>query len=317
MPRARKSLSKTLSPTAFGMGFEPGLQMVPGRGDDIFVDTFGGHDGANGYSWEKALQTMGAALTKAQTHDRIWFVGDVREELTGSNLKFDITVIGCGQKHHPDQPSAAYDYGASMWRPPASPTAATPLLTVRGRGWRFINIAFDCPVDAAAVVLSRNALSGTSEYDASHASFLNCRFLSGKYGIEDSGGCYNITVQDCQFLGMSTAAIANTSTAVANPLNWKLLGNQFPSYVSIGNATHLDSPLSQGVIMHNVFGTVTSTGLYIDLTGGGGNVVCHNVLAGAYAASDYVAAAGDVWYQNACAVTATQAPDGVSILPPA
>ena len=254
--------------TSRGAALELEQLVAGGRpGNRWYVSTFDGSDNNNGKSWTFPFATMSAALSAAQTSDTIYFRGDVREELTGSNLKFDITIVGVGSKHHPDQPTSLYDPGASMWRPPASPTTATPLLTVRGRGWNFVNVTFDCPVDAAAVVLSRNALSGASEYDASHASFLGCRFLSGKYGIEDAGGCYNVTVQGNQFLGMSTTAIVNTSTAVANPLNWKILDNQFPSYVSIGNATHIDSPLNEAVIKGNVFGTVTSTAAYIDLTG--------------------------------------------------
>ena len=257
-----------------------------------------GHDANDGLSWETPVLTMSKALGLVKTGGRVLFTGDVREELTGSNLLFDVTIQGAGSLHHPDLPSATYHPGACMWRPPASPTAATPLLTVRGRGWKFINVAFDCPVDAAAIVLSRNALSDVSEYDASHASFIGCRFLSGKYGIEDAGGCYNVTIQDCQFLGMSTTAIVNTSTAVAEPLNWKILDCQFPAYQSIGNATHIDSPLNEAIIARNFFGTVTSTALYVDLTGGDDNIVYDNLMMGAYDVTDYVAGTGDSWVGN-------------------
>ena len=110
----------------------------------------------------------------------------------------------------------------------------------------------------------------------------------------------------------------NTSTAVANPLNWKIKDNIFPSNVSgFGNATHIDSPLNCSVIKGNVFGTVTSTALYVGLTGGSGNVVTENAMAGNYATDDYVAGSGDIWYQNWTKVTAVTSPDGTSILPPA
>ena len=285
-----------------------------------FVDTVNGSDSNDGKSWAKAFATMSKALTEVETLGKIFFVGDVREELTGSNLKFDISIIGCGSQHHPDLPAAGYHPGASMWRPPASPTAATPLLKVRGRGWKFINVAFDAPVDAAAILLERNALSDVSEYDASHASFIGCRFLAGLHAIEDSGGCYNITIKDCEIGGQTGAAIYNSSTAVANPLNWKILGNRFPGNVSgFGNVTHIDSPLNCAIIVGNVFGTVVSTGKYIDLTGsGGGNVVCDNVFGGAYDTDDYVGIAADLWYNNRVAVKATVAPDGLTlVIPPA
>lgn len=266
---------------------------------DLFVDTVLGSDGNDGLSWESALDTMGAALAKALTGNRIFFRGDVREELTGSNLKFDIKIIGVGGLHHPDLPSSAYHPGAAMWRPPASPTTATNLLVVRGRGWEFHNIAFDCPVDAAAVQLSRNALSDVSEYDASHAVFYNCRFLSGKYGIDDAGGANHVIVESCEFAGMTTAGIFGSSTAVANPRAWQIKDCFFPADVSsLGNATHIDASLNESLIVGSFFGTVLSTAKYIDLTGGNGNIVTRNLLMGAYDTSDYVPGTGDTWAGN-------------------
>lgn len=290
-----------------------------GAAPSLYVDTFTGIAGNEGTSWGSAMLTMTAALAAVQTGGKIYFRGNVREECIGSNLVFDVSIIGVGSLHHPDQPTSAYHPGSSTWRAPASPTATTPLLKVRGRGWKFYNIFFDCPVDSSAVYLERNALSDASEYDASHASFINCRFVDGKWGIQDVGGCYNVTVEGCQFKAMTTAAIANTSTAVANPLNWKVVDNQFPSDTSdFGNVTHIDSPFNSAIIANNIFGTVRSTGKYIDLTGGNNNIVTKNLLAGAYEASDYVAGTGDVWYANDAAVTATTAPVyGRTILPPA
>lgn len=283
-----------------------------------YVDTVNGNDGYSGQNWGQAFKTMGAALSAVETGGKVFFRGDVREELTGSNLKFDVTIIGAGSLHHPDLPSASYHPGSSTWRAPASPTTATPLLKVRGRGWKFVNVFFDCPVDAAAVSLERNALATTAEFDASHASFVNCRFVDGKYGIEDAGGCYNVTVQECEFKAFTTAAIANTSTAVAQPLNWKIVNCLFPANVSdFGNVTHIDAPFNSAVIKGNIFGTVRSTALYIDLTGGNGNIVVENILGGVYDTTDYVPGTGDIWLQNRVAVKATTAPDGLSLVVPA
>ena len=282
-----------------------------------FVDTVNGVDTNDGKSWSKAFKTMGAALAVVATLGKIFFVGDVREELTGSNLVFDVQIIGMGSFHHPDLPSAAYHPGAACWRPPASPTATTPLLKVRGRGWKFINFMVDAPVDAAAFQLERNALSGESEYDASHASFINVRGIAGEHFIEDIGGCYNVTVDGCQLQAFTAAAIMNSSTAVANPLNWKIINNIFPSDTSdFGNVTHIDAPLNSAIIKGNLFGKVRSTAKYIDLTGGNNNIVTENVLCGEYDDSNYVAGTGDEWMQNTCAVTATVAPDGRSIAVP-
>lgn len=283
-----------------------------------YVDTVNGDDDNDGKSWASAFATMGAALAVVGTLGKIFFVGDVREELEGSNLVFDVSIIGCGSLHHPDLPAAGYHPGAACWRPPVSPTAATPLLKVRGRGWKFINFMVDAPVDAAAFLMERNALSGDDEYDASHTSFINIRGIAGEHFIEDSGGCYNVTVDGCQLQAFTAAAIINSSTAVANPLNWKILDNIFPANTSdFGNVTHIDAPLNSAIIKGNIFGKVRSTAKYIDLTGGNNNIVTGNVLGGEYDTSNYVPGTGDEWMQNACAVTAVTAPDGISIAIPA
>jgi hypothetical protein len=284
----------------------------------LYVDTVNGNDGYDGLSWERAFKTMTVALAAQQTSGEIHFVGDIREECVGSNLKFDISIIGHGSLHHPDLPAAGYHPGAACWRPPASPTAATPLLKVRGRGWKFINFMVDAPVDAAAFKLERNALEGIAEYDASHASFIGVRGVDGKYFIDDAGGCYNVTVDGCELKAFTTCAIVNTSTAVANPLNWKIINNIFPPDTSdFGNVAHIDSPLNSSIIANNVFGKVRSTGVYIDLTGGNNNVVTGNDLGGEYDTSNYKPGTGDEWKQNICAVTATTAPDGRSVAVPA
>lgn len=306
--------------------------LVPGRGEDLYVSTYEGRNDQDGRSWDKPLATMAEALERAKTHDRIFFAGKVAEQITIAditdlNLKFDITIVGCGSLHHADQPDSTafngrgYDYGAAIWQPAASAESATPLLGVYGRGWKFLNFMVDAPSDAAAFLLQRNAESGTSEYDPSHAVFYNVRAVDGKYFIEDNGGCYNVTVEKCEGKGMSTAWIANTSTSVANPLNWKIVNNRLPANVSsFGNATHIDSPLNASYIEGNLVGTVTSTALYIDLTGGNGNIVTKNLLMGSYDTSDYVAGTGDNWSGNITAdISGNSSVDasGITIAAPA
>ena len=262
----------------------------PGRGEVWYVNTQSAANG-NGKSWDQPFTTMAAALAVAGTNDTIQFVGDVREELVGSNLVFDLTIIGMGTSpHHPDLPAAGYNVGAACWRPPASPTAATPLIKVRGRGWRFVNILFDCPVDAAAIYLERNALSGTSEYDASHASIYDCRFDAGLVGIENAGGCGFVTVSGNRFRGLTEsggAGIKCTSTSVAVPLMWTIEGNHFHN-----NASHILSSMSYSTIRDNVFGRFTAT-LSIDIDDqpsanqGEYNVITRNYLSGTYGATAY------------------------------
>ena len=297
LKRGQASMSDLLDGQSYAGGT---IYLNAKSGATVATAMENGNDGNDGLSWDSPVLTMSKALSLVKTGGRVLFVGDVREELTGSNLLFDITIEGAGSLHHPDSPTSAYHPGASMWRPPASPTATTPLLNLRGRGWNFKNIAFDCPVDDAAVVLSRNASSGADEYDASHASFIGCRFLSGAYGIEDAGGGNNITVVDCEFAGMTTAAIYGSSTSVANPRVWKIYNNIFPSHVggALGNVCHIDLSLNESIVEWNKFGTVVSTGLYVNLTGGNDNIVTNNFMMGVYDTGDYISGTGDSWVGN-------------------
>lgn len=307
--------------------FEGGALQLPNRGNDWFVSGFSGstlnparfrvgNDSNDGKSWDRPFLTMAKALSVAQTNDRIFFAGKIAEEIdistiTDLNLKFDISIIGCGSKHHADQPgsgSSLYDPGAAVWQPPASPTAATALLNVYGRGWKFYDIVFDCPVDAAAVILNRNALSGTSEYDASHAQFHGCRFTSGLVGIQNAGGASFVTVKNCEFLilsGSGAAGIKCTSTSVAVPLSWRILDNHF-----FNNASHILSSMSYSTIKGNMFGRFTAT-LSIDIDDqpspnqGEYNIITENYLSGSYGVTAYPAGSNNEWAgnQNVAGVT--------------
>ena len=272
-----------------------------GPGSAWYVNTQAASAG-DGKSWDSAFTLMAQALTAAGTNDTIYFVGDVREELTGSNLVFALTIVGCGNRpHHPDLPAAGYEVGASCWRPPSSPTATTPLIKVRGRGWRFVNILFDCPVDAAAVYLERNALSDVSEYDASHASFYGCRFTSGLVGIQNVGGCGYVEVRGNEFVALSgsgAAGIKCTSTAVAVPLSWIIEGNQFHN-----NASHILQSCSYSTIRDNIFGRFTAT-LSVDIDDqpsanqGEYNIITRNYLSGSYGATAYPPGSNNEWAGN-------------------
>ena len=292
-------------------------------GSEWYVDTFNGDDDNAGTAWGSAFATMGAAFDVLGTGDTIRFRGDVREELTGSNLVFDVTIIGEGSQHHPDLPSAAYDPGAAMWRPPAAPTTATPLLILRGRGWNFVNVVFDCPVDAAAVKIEVNALSGTSEYDGSHTTFDGCFFRQGQYGVELSGGGHNITWRNCKFFlmnnaGNTGAGIIQTSTSVALGFENTVQNCIFvPTSSAGGNDRHIVAAWQACTIVDNIFGTVEGTAKYVDLTGGNDNVVTRNILGGAYDTDDYVAGTSDVWVGNYAPTTATTAPYGLTVAAPA
>lgn len=305
----------------YGFPRRGGGALVPTRGKDIYVWAAdrsgryrGGSDEATGSDWDSALRTMREALARAKSCDRIFFTGDVREEisiasseLSDLNLKFDITIQGCGGLHHPDQPGSGtdlYDVASASWRPPASPTAATPLLQVYARGWRFYDIMFDTPVDAAAIKLTNNSGSGTTEYDASHGVVDGCVFQQGKYGIQVDGPIGNYQVRNSDFAILSVAGGCGIFAATDGGPNyrWKILNNFFVPAATVegnkGNQSHIDLALFSSLIKGNDVGTVESTGKYIDLTGGQDNIVTANYLMGTYDTSDYVAATGDGWVGN-------------------
>lgn len=276
------------------------LEPFAAPGNTYFVDTLYGSDANSGENWDASVATMSRALTLAQSYDTIVFKGDVREELTGSHEKFDITIIGAGNRARHANTGYA---GASVWRPPASPTATTPLLKVRAQGWRFVNILFDCPVDAAAIYLERNAVDGVAngEYDPSHAEFINCRFESGKVGIQNHGGAGFVRVESCRFYRLTEsggAGIKCTSTGTAVPLNWQIIDNSF-----MNNASHILSSMSYSEIRGNTFGRFTAT-LSIDIDDqpsanqGEYNIITGNYLSGTYAATAYPPGSNNEWAGN-------------------
>lgn len=270
-------------------------------GNTWYVDTVNGNTvAADGATWQSAFGTMAQAFVAIASGDRIFFRGNVREQLTAPAQIFDISIIGVGNTpRNSDAVTGFFGQTSATWRTPASPTAATPLVSLKRQGWSFQNILFGPgPTDAASVKLNRNALSDTLEQDSSHASFIGCRFTGANTGIEDAGGCYNVHVYDCFFNNITDGtgrAIYCSSTAVANPLSWYIDGCRF-----INNDNHIVAAGSAWVIKNSVFTAVNVTAK-INLTGGTvPNTVVNNALGGTYSiAGGYTpAGATDEWGGN-------------------
>lgn len=246
------------------------------------------------YEFPGAYGTLTAALADCRSGDTIILLSDLREEVTGSNLLFDITIIGAATRpRHDDKHNftSTYQIGTSSWRN-SSGVTTTPLIKVRAQGWRFVNIMFDAPTSAAAVYLERNALSGESEYDASHASFKNCRFVGGDTGIQDVGGHFNVRVEDCEFQAL-TNGIKCTSTAVAVPLQWRVMNCLF-----VDNTNHVLTDGSKWEVKNNTFGKFTTMALSLHNSAqGANNAVVGNQFAGDYDAK-YLGGTNDEWSGN-------------------
>lgn len=270
-----------------------GAGVERGPGATYYVNTVSGSDSYGGGSWGQAKATMAAALALCASGDTIYLVGRVSEHCTTPVNVFDVSIIGMSQKPRHADASPAGGNKSAQWQPPAG--AATPLLKIIQQGWRVENILFDAPAAAAAIQLFRDGGAGDAERDASHATIKGCRFVGGATGIEDSGGCGHVLVEDNDFNDLTHGIKNVTGAGIGQPLfRWTIRNNRFRS-----NTNHIVAAGEEAHIIDNVFGTFTT--MSIDLNGGTGqNVIARNALAGTYSiVGGYrKAAADDEWGGN-------------------
>lgn len=281
-------------PTTFPGGVPPLGGFVPYVfGKTYFVDGNLGGDGNTGLERGAPLRTMAEAFTRIKSGDTIWFRGNITEQISSPVGIFDVTIIGLSTRHA-DAHTSNNGYSSSTWKTPSSPTAATPLLTVRQQGWRLINILFDGPSDAAAVQLFRDGGSGDDERDASHAYIAKCKFVAGQNHIEVKGGLSQIVVENNLFFGATANSFLNTVGAGIGTNNFfRILNNEWHN-----NASHLVVASNYASIRGNTFGAFTaSTGFGVDLNGGSNNIVWGNYMSGDYD-GDYRAGTSDEWAGN-------------------
>lgn len=260
-----------------------------------------GSDGNNGLSPLTPFATVARAFEFVQSYDIIVIDGVIREQITAPLGVFDVTVIGAANLPRQATSAGLPTGGGATWLAPTSPVAATPLLTLREAGWSIQNIFFSGPTDAACVQLNR--AEDAVNPDASHASFYGNVFGGGLYGIQDVGGNAFLKIQGNVFQNLTGAtayAIRNTSTAIAVPLQWEVIGNLFRN-----NKNHILAPISQGKITGNDFGIVGNSItaiIALSLTGGLNNSVYENYLNRPANTSPnatlYVGGTNDLWYQN-------------------
>jgi hypothetical protein len=275
----------------------PSLGTISPYARAFFVDGNLGVDAGNGQDPNKPWLTMAKAFAAIRSGDVIYFRGNIREQLSTPVGIFDVTIIGCGNRpRHADAHTGNNGYSAATWKQPTSPTASTPLLKVLQQGWRVINTLFSgAPAATPAIQLFRDGGAGDAERDASHFHMVGCRVDGAPLGIQDSGGCAFVRIEDTLFRGMTTTALAATAGAgIGTLLDWQILNNFFQD-----NVNHIILGLNQGLVRGNLMGKFTTKS--IDLTGGTGyNVVSQNTLSGTYSnAGGYTAAAAtDEWGGN-------------------
>lgn len=266
----------------------------------LFVQAEYGNNGFPGTDPGQPLRTMARALQLVRSGGTIHVIGSIREQLTAPAGIFDVTIIGEGNRpRHADAHTSSTlallgGRSGATWKAPASPVATTPLFVVRQQGWRFVNMLFAPPSDDAALEFIRDAASGDSERDSSHAEVLGCRFAGGQDHILITGSenIYNVRLAGNVF-NDATGTSIKSANKYAN--RWIIENNVFEA-----NANHIVAGMDGAIIWRNMFGRFTTKS--IDLSPGTGdyNKVTMNYLSGTYSVGGgYIVGGGnDEWAGN-------------------
>lgn len=273
----------------------------------LYVDPIhGSNSGSTGQTWNGAYATMAKALdrlatenakrSKSADNSRIYFVGQLREQLIAPLGVSGVMIAGAAQGNVRD------DNGAK-WYAPAAATAGQALLELREQGWVLANFLMAPETTTGAAVKANRGESATYP-DSSHFQLLGMRFVGTggtTYGLQDVGGNHHYVVDGCEFQSL-TRGIICTSTAIAVPLRNRIINSRF-----YANTNDINSSQSYGEIAGNKFFTAGS-GAHdvIDLAEnagqGGNNIVTGNIFPNAIADIDpgngYDGHATDVWTGN-------------------
>ena len=225
--------------------------------------------------------------------DIIYLSGVLREQATAPLDVHDVTIVGAA-----NTPRQATSGGVPMgagatWLAPTTPTALTPLLTLREQGWNIENIMFGTVASTPAIRLKR--LETAENPDASHARISGCYFatqgLATEIGI-GSESLFHSIIEDCLFLGLSGTAILGESVSIATPSQNQILGCMFREC-----ANAIDWPMNYGVIDGNRFKDITTK--RIDINVGADNYVGVNFFDSTQAnisiAGGFIGNASDIW----------------------
>lgn len=271
-------------------------------GNALFVNGYAGTAAAgnNGLAPESAFTTMDQALDVVRSGQTIYVIGNIREQLVAPVGVFDVRIVGCGTRpRHADAHTNNNGYATATWRAPSSgAVSGQATLRLLQQGWLVQNILFTSEgATAACVEVVRNAASGDSERDGSHASILGCRFSGTGIGVKGGATSYtentfNVLVEGNTFNNMTLGL----GTSVGN--GWQIRNNTF-----FGNTAHITAILQNSFIVGNQIGPFTASGSSggIDLNGGtAGNVVTGNLLSGTYSIAGGYRSAGaaDEWGGN-------------------
>lgn len=270
------------------------------KGRAWFVDANSGVNG-DGKSPSTAFSTMQRAFNAVGNGDIIYFVGKVQEQLVTPVQVFDVTVVGAGNRpRHADATPTGGNYMASQWSAPSSGTAAQATVRVLQQGWRFVNILFAAiDTNAAMIEIVRNADSGNSERDASHAEILGCRFSGAGIGVRLTATSFtenpfNVLIAGNKFNACTYGILATA----AQPNSCQVKDNVFQGCTNAITAKFQASTIGPGNVVQGFTAASSSGGIDVR-SGGGNNFIVGNYLGGTYSnAGGYNGESGDQWYGN-------------------
>lgn len=263
-------------------------------GATYYVDTVNGSDSPvrSGTSWDGAFLTMQRAFNEAGDNDTIYFLGTVREQLIAPIGVTGVQIVGAAGGNVRDDDGAKWTYPAS------GAVAGQALLSLREQGWGVHNFLMTPePTSGACVVLNRQ--ENATYPDSSHFQASGMRFVgidvTTTYGIQDIGGCSNVTIDGCEFY-LLTTGIYNSSTAIAVPLRWRTTNNRF-----LQNTNDIIVPSSYCLFEGNRHMSSAATEV-VEISGGGYCIVTGNIFPDAAADIDpahgYDGNATDTWTGN-------------------
>lgn len=228
-----------------------------------------GSDSNSGLSPFTPFATVARAFTFIDSYDIVVISGVVTEQVVAPLGVFDVTLLGAAGLPRQATSGGVPTGGGAYWKPPSSPTASTALLELIEQGWSIKNICFS-PTTSSPCIQGTRAEDAVHP-DPSHLLIDGCFFIDGTTGIgfQDSGGLFNVVIQNCIFQSLTTAIKGIAGAGIATPLRHGYFNNYFNQ-----NVNDIVIGCSYGRIENNDFKNTTTQ--KVDLTAGGHEIVYFN-----------------------------------------
>ena len=254
------------------MKWMDGIAGTATSGTPYFVDSVDGDDDYDGLTWERAKETIQAAVDLVDGHDSIYIRGVFTEAVTTAIDDPDVKLIGVSD----GMISPAWLSGAT----------GSSALTLRSLNWQVANIYFQGASNTVPLIDVRRDGSNL----ATGTVIVNCSFhgVGGSHSaIRLYGGVVQAKIYGCRFAdfygvahGAMEATVYNIPAGGQAAVHVDVIGNIF--------VDNLDALIIQGVgcvIKGNVF---TKTGHVQDTTtvintvaaggAGGANIITENTF---------------------------------------